>query len=165
MGAINFSGGSWCGVGSGKVFDRNFFCGSEFCLTCGELEEDCECSYFNDYDTQYESDLFDKYKEELSDIEDKIIAMLKSKNTENDTKVATILEGIREYEGENFIKIKEGYYNGFQIYCDKNDIEHSNYNYDEEEGEYIYLKDYDTINLIVDYVNATLNEIEWEYRI
>jgi hypothetical protein len=161
MGAINFSGGSWTGGGYGKLFEEEFFeTDNGTCATCGEQESDCVCGQFDPVDHEYSRELFNKYQNNISDIENKVIKYieknkLKVKVRRRPRLISSLLKGIKENEGV-FLTIETGYYDGFQIYANKSRLE----GYYNDSG---CINDLDVIQRIFEAVNDALNKIEWDY--
>jgi hypothetical protein len=159
MGAINFSGGSWVGGGYGKLFEREFFETDGSCCICGEEESDCECGQFDTFDLDYCRDLYKKYENNLSEIEDRVVKWLEKNKRKiivgkRSRLVSSLLKGIKENEG-GFLKIEAGYYAGFQIYADNNRL-------GGDYGDDRYLDDKD-VKCLFETVNDTLNKIKWDY--
>lgn len=151
MGAVNFNGSTWFGGGYGKTFEGGMFT---------YIDED---TGVEEFDSDYQSEVYNKLKNELSDIEDKIINSIDSELItvncyEGFAQLYNIdiLKSIKSCTG-GFLKIELGYYEGFQIYSSEDmficEFEHRD--------EYYHIEDKQTRVELMEMINAELNKIDW----
>lgn len=125
MGAINFYGGTWCGGGAGFCYKEQT---RTICTECGEEPINCTCEEPNFVEENFEREMYEAAKDHVYDFEayvleqctDKFIRVM-YKGKLKICRVSRILKGLNTF-GHKWLNVRPGYYAGFQIYMDANDV-------------------------------------------